>query len=137
MSYNSRLIMEQGASVFRVASGGSVTIDAGAAFNLAGTLNLTGTTNISGASQLVASGGLLSVQAGGSLTVNQGASDTSTFRLNASPNTISIFFNAGRDVPTYSASPGSIYFRSDGSVSGMYWNISSGAGSVWRLAASG
>jgi adhesin HecA-like repeat protein len=130
--YNSRIIAEQGGSHFRVASGGSLTIEAGAQLTLNNGLN------ISGASLAVQSGGIETFQAGASLTINHGASDTSLWRLNASPNLVSIFFNAGRDVPTYSASPGALYFRSDGSVSAMYWNISSGTtGSVWRSAASG
>lgn len=39
----------------------------------------------------------------------------------------------GSDLPVYSASPGAVYFRSDGSASNMYVNVSTGTtGSVWK-----
>jgi len=39
----------------------------------------------------------------------------------------------GQDIPTLAASPGALYFRSDGSASNMYVNTSDGvSGSVWK-----
>jgi hypothetical protein len=84
MSYNSKIYTEQGGSVLRVESGGSVYIT-------------------------------------GPLTLSDG--------------TYSPSFSVGRNVPAHSASPGSLYIRSDGSVSGLYVNKSSGTtGSVWGAA---
>jgi hypothetical protein len=67
----------------------------------------------------------LNIQSGGSLNVQP----SGKFTLQ------NLDFSTGRNLPTYSASPGSLYLRTDGSVSGLYVNKSSGtAGSVWGAA---
>lgn len=41
----------------------------------------------------------------------------------------------GPEKPSHSTSPGAVYFRSDGSASNMYINVSTGTtGSVWKSA---
>ena len=104
MTYNAKIIHEQGGSVLRIASGGSLIVDAG------GTIAPTGTVAVT--DQTVS----------GSLTVN-GAAFLGTVQL---------LFGAITSPPVVGAVPGSIYLRSDGSVSNMYVNVSTGAaGSVW------
>ena len=68
--------------------------------------------------------GKVNYLSGGSLQVDSGAD----FSLG---NTRFLF---GSDTPpTVSASPGAIYFASDGSASNLYVNVSSGTtGSVWK-----
>lgn len=79
---NTKIYREQGGSVMRVGSSGSVVLEAG------GQLKLGNTT-----------------------------------------------LHFGTGLPTFSASPGAVYFRSDGSISGIYSNRSTGtAGSVWKSA---
>lgn len=137
MTYNTRIRLQQGGSEFSLASGASLNFEAGAVLGTSGTLNLSGGYNLGQASAVALSGGLTTYQTGASLTINHSASDNSTFKMNG-PNSVSVFFNIGRDAPAYSASPGAVYFRSDGSMSAFYFNISSGTtGSVWRSAASG
>ena len=42
---------------------------------------------------------------------------------------------SGTAIPVFSASPGAVYWRSDGSASNMFINVSSGTtGSVWKSA---
>lgn len=82
--YNAKVLHEQGGSVLRVDSGGSINIQAGGGFFLGNNQVLFGTID---------------------------------------------------DPPTVSASPGSIFVRSDGSASNFYVNTSDGtAGSVWAPA---
>lgn len=70
----------------------------------------------------VASGGSYEVESGGQATFADGA-----IKLG---NTV---INFGTDIPTATASPGAVYFRSDGSISNIYVNVSDGAtGSVWK-----
>lgn len=75
-----------------------------------------------------AGGSVLAINAGGSLNAVSGA-----IRIGNTP------FYAGTDSPlnVVSASPGSVYFRSDGANSGIWINTSSGvAGQTW-VSASG
>lgn len=110
MTYNSKIVLEQGGSVLRIASGGSLAVDSGGTVNLgAGTLP-------------IASGGSLTVATGGAVFLGN----------------VQLLFAASNSPPgglPVSASPGSIFFRSDGSMSRLYINTSSGtAGSVWTAA---
>ena len=106
MTYNSKILHEQGGSVLRVDSGGSIAVQAGGTISGAGTVSLTG--GIAAAS--------VTVSAAGAFTVNG----------------IQILADAITSPPTESAVPGSIFLRSDGSVSNVYINTSTGAaGSVW------
>jgi len=120
MTYNSKIYHEQGGSVLVVGSGGSLNIEAGGEIDVAGDLKVTGT--------LTNSGGNLSVNSGASLTVDSGGA----FLLGSN---IQIMFAASTTGPAglpVVALPGSIFIRSDGSVSNMYINVGvAGAGSVW------
>lgn len=70
----------------------------------------------------VASGGSLNVQSGGAFFIGN-------------VQFISAASNEGPGGLPVSASPGAIFIRSDGSVSNLYVNVSSGtAGSVWKSA---
>lgn len=110
MTYNSRIIREQGGSVLTVGSGGSLVIASGGAFTLTGGITQGGTTTYS---------------AGASVTVATGAN----FNFNG------VEILSGRNAPTGAASPGSVYLRTDGSVSNVYVNVSDGtSGSVWKSA---
>lgn len=73
------------------------------------------------------------VQQGGSeMSLNAGASlnaVSGAVRIGNSP------FYAGKAAPTFSASPGSVYIRSDGTNSNIYVNVASGAaGQSWQSA---
>ena len=109
-SYNSKIVNEQGGSKLTVRSGGSFGIDVGGAGSISGTVT---------------------VYNGASITIKDGASlNFSGTPAIAFGNTTILF---GTDIPTATASPGAIYFRSDGSVSNIYVNTSSGtSGSVWK-----
>lgn len=139
--YSQRITRESGplgASVMNFASGASLNILAGAVLSIAGALNFSGDLNQSAGSQIHAAGTLDSYQAGASWTVNLTGDQSGQARMG--DGTRYIQFSVGRNVPTHSASPGAIHYRSDGSMSNVYQNISDGAaGSVWRLngAASG
>ena len=114
MSYNSRIIREQGGSVLTIASGGSLTIDSGGLFTNSGALTLAGATTTTGT---------VSYSAGASVTVATGAN----FNFNG------VEILTGRNAPAATASPGSLYLRSDGSMSKPYVNVSSGvSGSIWK-----
>lgn len=120
MTYNPKIYHEQGGSVFVVGSGGSLNIESGGEIDVAGDLKVTGTfSNQSGN---------LSVNSGASLTVDSGGA----FWLGSN---IQIMFAASTTGPAggpVNALPGSIFIRSDGSVSTLYINTGiNGAGSVW------
>ena len=102
MTYNAKIYHEQGASVLRVESGGSIAIEDGG--TIAGAGNITG------------------------------ACITPTTRLWLGSN-IELMWGKINTTPTPSASPGSIFIRSDGSMSRLYVNISDvTTGSVWKTA---
>ena len=135
-TYSGRLIREQGASVLTVASGGSINFPTGGTLNASGTMNFSGGITFGQASQTQVAGGLLHLVTGASLNVNLTASDRGTFSI--TDGTRSPTIGVGRNIPTHTASAGSIYLRSDGSMSALYWNDSDGnnGGSVWKTAAS-
>ena len=117
-AYNARIRVEQGASIMHVTSGASFTLDAGTQASFAGAASVTGT-------------GLLGFGAGGSLNFNTTVSGTA-FRFITGTSQPSI--GAGENVPTHTAPMGSIYIRVNGSISGLYINITQDAnGSTWRL----
>jgi hypothetical protein len=124
MTYNPKIYHEQGGSVFRITSTGSLVVESG------GQLNINNATLELGAGTVTqASGGAFN--ASGSITVVVGAG--ALFIGNAQA-----LYGASSTGPAglpVSASPGSIFFRSDGSVSNIYINVSTGtAGSVWKSA---
>ena len=150
-TYGGRIIREQGASVLTVASGGSINVAAGGLLTIAsgaqisfpsganiaasGLLNFSGGVTFGQASQTQAAGGLLKVETGGSFNVNLTANDAGTFRIAAGA--VAPTIGVGRNIPVHAASPGSMFIRSDGSMSAWYWNDSDGtSGSVWKTAAS-
>src|SRR3990167_4995095 len=135
-TYQGRIIREQGASVLTVASGGSINFPTGGTIAASGTMNFSGGITFGQASQTQVAGGLLHLVTGASLNVNLTASDRGTFSI--TDGTRSPTIGVGRNIPTHTASAGSIYLRSDGSMSALYWNDSDGnsGGSVWKTAAS-
>ena len=151
-TYSGRIIREQGGSVLTIASGGSVSVDAGGLLTIAsgakinfpsganiassGLLNFSGGITFGQASQTQVAGGAILLATGASMNVNVTTNDQGTFRI--TDGTLSGYVGIGRNAPTHTASPGSLSIRSDGSMSNLYYNISSGTtGSVWRAAASG
>lgn len=94
MSYNTKIVREQGGSVLAVNAGGSVNYAAGARQDW----------------------------------------QSGVIRLNGGPG---IYFGTATPLNAISASPGSVYIRSDGANSGIWINTSSGvAGQTW-VSASG
>jgi len=123
MSYQSRIYRQQGGSEMTFASGASLTFEAGAKF--------TGTFSQGAGSVVYDSGALTTYQSGASFTFNTTVSGTG-FRFDIGGSTPSI--GAGANVPTHSAPMGSLYIRANGSISGLYINITQDAnGSTWRL----
>lgn len=110
-SYNSKIVNEQGGSKLTVRSGGSFGIDVGGAGSISGTVTV-----YNGASVIFKDGASLNFAGTPAITFG---------------NTTLLF---GTDIPTaITASPGAVYFRSDGSISNIYVNTSSGtSGSVWK-----
>lgn len=122
MTYNSKVLHEQGGSVLRVDSGGSIQVNAGGTISGAGTFALTGALN--------ANGGVNSTS---NVT---GASITATTAVWLGSN-VQLMFAASAAAPSglpVTASPGAVFFRSDGANSAGYVNTSDGtAGSVWTI----
>jgi hypothetical protein len=123
MTYNSKIYHEQGGSVLVVGSGGSLNIEAGGEIDVAGDLKVTGTTSVPSTGNLaVAAGGSITIDGDGVLTI--GSAQIMWAASTTGP--------AGGPV---NALPGSIFIRSDGSVTGLYVNVGvNGAGSVWASA---
>ncbi len=121
-SYNVLVVREQGGSEFHVFSGGSITFDTGG--RLAGNLSYGAgsQTNKSGSLEKVAAGASVSITAGPSVTALYFTTGTSKPAI-----------YAGFDVPNFNAANGSIYIRAQGSMSGLWTNITQDAsGSSWR-----
>jgi len=111
MTYNSKVVHEQGGSVLRIDSGGSFNFQSGANLDVN-----------AGAKVNVVAGGSLAIDGGGVLTI--GSAQIMWAASTTGP--------AGGPV---NALPGSIFIRSDGSVTGLYLNVGvNGAGSVWASA---
>ena len=105
------------------ASGASLTFEAGAKLN--------GSFSQGAGSTVYDSGALATFQDGASFTFNTSVSGTG-FRFATGTSSPSI--GAGQNVPTHSAPMGSLYIRANGSISGLYINITQDAnGSTWRL----
>lgn len=122
MTYNPKIYHEQGGSVFRVTSSGSVVVESG------GQVNINNATLELGAGVVTqASGG--AVNSSGSVNLLGYAALGSNIQL---------MWGASAAAPgglPVSASPGAVFFRSDGANSNIYVNVSSGtAGSVWKSA---
>jgi len=127
MTYNAKIINEQGASVLRVDSSGSISVQAGGTISGAGTIQTTGAVTLTGAISLA--GAILSTSevTAASLTVSAGG----MFMLGSN---VQLQFAKTNSPPVTVASPGALFFRSDGSMSAVYVNTSDGtAGSVWVL----
>ena len=121
---------EQGGSVMRFDSTASLNVATGAEFTMAGTQLH------SGGSIIHSSGTLDSLQSGGCRANYVAGAENQTVTLIGTSG-IGATISAGRIAPVHTASPGSLYVRSDGSMSNWYYNISSGTtGSVLRAAAS-
>jgi hypothetical protein len=122
MTYNPRIYHEQGGSVFRVTSGGSLVYESGAQ------LNLNNATLELGAGTVT--------QASGAALNSSGS--VSLLGFAALGSNIQLMWGASAAAPgglPVSASPGAVFFRSDGANSNIYVNVSSGtAGSVWKSA---
>lgn len=140
MTFNTEVIHEPGGSVLRIASAGSLNVESGAGMTVAADQTVSGATTFSGA---ITATGAHSITSGTLKVSNASAveiaADTSA-ATGANSSGIGINFGGGVHVyvsrrtvaPTESASPGSLWIRSDGSKSALYVNISSGTtGSVW------
>ena len=116
MTYNSVIHHEQAGSVLTIASTGSIVVAAGGTITGAGTFGVSGDVSYN---TITAT----------SLNVDQsgGAVQLGTY--------VQLFFNASTTSPSglpVTASPGAVFFRSDGLQSSVYINTSDGvSGSVW------
>lgn len=120
--FDVKVVRQTGGSELHVYSGGSITFDSGA--------RLSGTYSRAGGSMIHKSGALEHFNSGASLTIDAGPSATV---LAFSTGTSLPGLYAGRDVPSFVAPMGSIYIRSEGSISGLWTNITQDAsGSSWR-----
>lgn len=136
LAYSGRIVREVGASVLTIASGGSINLPTGGVIQASGNQVFSGGITLGQASTIGLAGGLTSWQTGACVTINVTTADQGTWALN--DGTRRVTFGTGRNAPTHSASGGSLYLRSDGSMSNVYYNIADGAaGSVWRTTASG
>lgn len=120
--FNTKIVRQHGGSELHVYSGGSLVFDAGA--------TITGNRVESGGSITRESGNLEKFNSGASLSIDAGPSKTV---LVFSTGTSLPGLYAGFDVPSFVARAGSIYIRSQGSISGMWTNITQDdSGSSWR-----
>ena len=131
MTYNSKVLLEQGGSVLRVDSGGSISLQDGGTISGAGTIQSTGDVTLAGL--LTATGGVTTTSevTATSITVLTGGA----FYLGSN---IQLRFTAGgapSDAPVQNDIPGTVLFRSAGANSEGYINTcdasGAGTGSVW------
>ena len=135
LAYSGRIVREQGGSVLTIASGGSINFPAGGVLASSGTQTFSGDVTFGQASGIHLSGNLETFQSGACQTFIVSGVGAQTWSFG--DGTLTATMSIGRNAPTHSTSPGSLYIRSDGSVSNWYYNISTGTtGSVWRAAAS-
>ena len=117
MTFNTRIYRQQGGSEMTVASGGSLNFEAGGRL---------------GGAPTIGAGAALTVETGGSLNLYSGVSGTAIQFAGQGASTPSLGW--GPNVPTHSAPMGSLYLRANGSISGLFINITQdAAGSTWRL----
>lgn len=121
--FNTRIYRQTGGCEMTFASGASLTFESGTKFN--------GTWNLGPGSGVMESGRLETYQVGASLHINHTAPSSNVLAFKAGTSIASFFI--GMDTPTHNATPGSVYIRSQGSMSGLYTNISQdSSGSSWR-----
>lgn len=116
--YNANVIHEQGGSVLRVKSGGSISVSTGGVISGAGKISTTGdittTSKVEGAS--------LTVSAAGALYLGP---------------SVQVMFAASTAAPSglpVTASPGAVFFRVDGANSAAYMNTGDDlASSAWTI----
>jgi hypothetical protein len=126
-TYTSKFAFEQGGSEINLGSGGSLTLSTGA--------RIGGTYSKAGGSVTAKSGNLDKFKAGASIAINAGPSVTCLYFVTG---TSLPGIYAGFDVPSFTAVPGSLYLRTQGSVSGPWFNFGQDtASSQWKAAASG
>ena len=118
--YNTGIVIEQGGSIMNFASATSLTLAAGTQATISGNAS-------------VAAAGLLAFAAAGSLNFNTPLAGTA-FRFITATGPSQPSIGAGGEIPVHSAPMGSLYIRANGSISGLYINITQDAnGSTWRL----
>lgn len=124
MTYNPAIYHQQGGSELTVGSTGSLVVAAGGTISGAGTIQTTGA--------ITANGGITTT--GATTTASLTVSNGGAFFLGSN---VQIFWAASAAAPSglpVSASPGAVFFRSDGANSAGYVNTSTGAaGSVWTI----
>ncbi len=87
----------------------------------------------------VESGGSINIQAGGKLAASAATIEAASITITAGGpllfGTTQFITATSGGNPTTLASPGSIFLRIDGSMSGLYVNVSDGvSGSIWKTA---
>lgn len=123
MTYQNRIARQQGGSEMSFASGASLNFAAGA--------KIGGTVSYGAGSEIYDSGHLQTFQVGASLAINHTAPSSNVLAFNAATSIAGFYM--GMDAPTHVATPGSVYIRSQGSMSGLWTNISQdSSGSSWR-----
>lgn len=130
MTYNSEVIHEQGGSVLRIDSTGSISLQAGGTISGAGTIQSTGVVTLTGL--LTATGGVTTtseVTATSITVLGNGA-----FMLGSN---VQVMFAVSAAAPSglpVTASPGAVFFRSDGANSAGYINTGDDlASSAWTI----
>ena len=122
MTYNAKIHNEQGGSVLTVQSAGSIAVAAGGTISGAGTISLTGGATFAGAITTT------------SLTIDQPGENEGPVQFGTF---VQIMFSAASVSPSdtpLTASPGAVYFRSDGANSAGYVNTGDDlASSSWTI----
>jgi len=129
MTNSIKIVREQGGSVLRLDSGASLSIAAGATISGAGTISLTGANTVAANTLTVTAASATSIGTAASTSTGD---DSSGIMINFA-NGVNFYVGRINEVPVITASPGALFLRSDGSVSGLYINRSSGvSGSIWH-----
>ena len=130
MTYNSEVIHEQGGSVLRIDSTGSISLQSGGTISGAGTIQSTGAVTLTGL--LTATGGVTTASEVTATSITVLGNGVLMLGSN-----VRVMFAVSAAAPSglpVSASPGAVFFRSDGANSAGYVNTSDGAtGSVWTI----
>lgn len=118
--------------IYRQPGGSEMTFASGASLNFAAGAKLGGTLSQGAGSTVIESGALYTFQSGASVTFNVAAATSNTsFRFVNGTSTPTI--GVGPETPTHTAPMGSLYIRVNGSITGLWINITQDiSGSTWR-----
>lgn len=131
--FNTKVVRQQGGSEMSILSGGSITFAVGAQLGgtIGGTPNFVEGISQNGGSEVYKTGTITEYKAGACLAFNVTGPSQTTFKFVNGASTPAIL--VGKDAPGGLIAPmGSIYWRSSGSMSELYINVTQDAsGSTW------